>query len=153
MASKLSILMVIAFLVIYFVLEGVFGTHGLLVNHDLERLLETRAKTRDATAVEIDAMQQRYQRSYDYDVVLDNAFNVGKTSPGDLVYYFAQDDVIDQNIDGHMSSGQRSSFQGIASPWLLLIALAAVLLTSYVVACIPKRRRKYSNEHHRIEKQ
>ena len=146
MKNKSSVLIIIAFLLVYFILEGIFGTHGLMVNRELERTLEVRNRERDATALEIQSLQELFERSYGKDVLLDNAITIGKTAKGDTVYYFSSPDTFEPQKVVDTDSDNTKSYKGVASLALMTIAFATVIVIIVLAVILKSIKRRNTDE-------
>lgn len=132
-------------IIVFALVEGVFGVQGVIVNTMLKSQISQKQLELDIATLELQNYESRLEHIWDVDSLLDSAKSMGYAQPGQVVYYFL-------DIDGHpierqsehTPALQKSSsidFQGIST----FISGLSGVLTALLIVII---RKIWHSRHH-----
>ena len=125
-------------IVVFALVEGVFGVQGVIVNSVLKAQISQKQLELDIATLELQNYESRLEHIWDNDSLLDSAKTMGYAQPGQVVYYFldTDGDPIERQSE-HIPARQKSSsidFQGIST----FISGLSGVLTALLIVIIRK---------------
>lgn len=145
MARKTTLIYIVSVLIVFAFFEGLLGTQGIVVNNRLAAMVEKRQFERDGSLLRLEVLREQFENAYEKDAILDVAFKIGKTEPGQTVYFFSRiEEPIAQNTVSKTAQPltRDAGFNGIGSGWLFLSASALVALCGLLLHALMKSKGK-----------
>ncbi|HPZ15442.1 MAG TPA: septum formation initiator family protein [Sphaerochaeta sp.] len=124
----------------YLILLSFAGKGGYLHNQALKEEIQRLAYADELLALEVDSLAAQRSQMQSPDAIKDAAFKYGYLEEGETVFYFdlPPEEV---TIKPTRYTAQRPSFEGLATPYIVLLSLLNALIVTVAVVAMTRHRR------------